>query len=165
MSQPEETCQVDVPEFDPTAKVFEDAFREVDKDGNDQLDKKEFRRFMELAGQQKLSQYIFQIIDKDHNGKVSLGEFQEFGRAMFSIVQKGDLKPYLQMIFKACDKGNKGWLTVKEFQKFMKYSGNKVGFFQRKKEFKNWDENGNGKIEFEEIMAKIKFVMANMSKK
>lgn len=162
MAAPAETLQVDVPTFDPSDKIFEEAFREVDTDKSGHLDKKEFHRFMVLAGQQKLSKYIFNIIDKDNNGRVSLQEFQAFGRAMFAIVQQGNLQPYLKMIFEACDKENKGYLTSSQFMKFMKYTGNKVGFFQKKKEFKNWDADGNGKIEFEEIISKINFVMANL---
>ena len=152
---------------------FREAFASVDADKNGQLDKKEFRRFMVQAGQEKLSKYIFEVIDKDHSGGVSIDEFLEFGQAMWDIVTKKDMTRYLKMIFDACDVGpkgpdgkevKKGYLTYKEFLKFMKYTGAKIGIFERKKAFKNYDEDGNGKIEFSEVMSKINFVLKSMTK-
>ena len=152
---------------------FRETFASVDKNGNGTLDKKEFRQFMILANQEKLSKYIFEVIDKDHSGDVSIDEFLEFGQAMWDIVTKKDMTRYLRMIFDACDHGKKGpdgketkkgYLTYKEFLKFMKYTGAKIGFFQRKSAFKNYDQDGSGTIEFNEIMAKINFVLSAMAK-
>ena len=152
---------------------FREAFDKVDTNHNGRLDKKEFRQFMIQAGQERLSKYIFEVIDKDHSGDVSLDEFLEFGQAMWDIVTKKDMRRYLKMIFDACDVGSKGadgkevkkgYLTYKEFLKFMKYTGAKIGLFERKKAFKNYDEDGNGKIEFSEVMSKINFVLKSMTK-
>lgn len=151
---------------------FRDAFNAVDENHNGTLDKKEFRKFMVQAGQERLSKYIFEVIDKDHSGDVSIEEFLEFGQAMWDIVTKKDMTRYLKMIFDACDKGKKGpdgkevkkgYLTYKEFLKFMKYTGAKVGFFQRKKAFRNYDEDHSGTIEFTEIMSKINFVLQSIT--
>jgi len=159
MADDRETCEVNVPAIDPTDEIFTATFQEFDTDHSGHLDKKEFHKFIAKAGQGKLSAYIFKIIDADGNGKVSLDEFLLFGRAMNAVMQHRDPGPYMRMIFDACDKGRKGKLTKSEFLKFMKYTGNKVGLFQRGKQFKAWDADKNGFVEFEEIMTKIKFCL------
>ena len=161
MAEERETCVVNFHKFDPADRLFEQAFHEVDHDRNGYLDKKEFREFMIHAKQEKTSKFIFNIIDKDKNGKVSLTEFLEFGQCMWAAISNGDLRPYMKMLFDACDSGNKGYLTLSEFTKFMKYTGNPVSFFKKWKEFKMWDEDGNGRVEFEEIMNRINWILSS----
>ena len=155
-----ESVPVSVPSFDPADKIFEESFREIDRDHNGYLDKAEFKQFMIKARQQHLSKHIFKIIDKDGNGKISLEEFLAFGRVMWAVVTKNNLEPYLKMIFDACDGKKKGWLTKREFYRFLKYTGNEPSLLKRRKQFKKWDTDGNGQIEFSEIMDNIDFVMS-----
>lgn len=159
MSERETVC-VDIQGFDPADDIFKTAFEQVDKDRNGFLDKKEFRQFMIQAKKEKVSKYMFNVIDKDRNGRVSLPEFLEFGRAMWAIISTGDSRAYMKMLFDACDTSDKGHLTKKEFLRFMKYAGSPVSFFQREKQFKKWDADGDGTVDFEEIMQKINFVLS-----
>lgn len=152
-----EIVEVEMPSFDPADKIFSDAFAEVDKNGSGALDKKEFREFMVQANQGKISKYLFNIIDKDHSGKVTLDEFLAFGRAMYQFVTAGDVTSYARMIFEACDKDKNGQLSMSEFCKFMKYTGNDVSVFKRKKTFKQWDSDGNGTIDFDEVVKRMEF--------
>lgn len=152
-----EVIEVEMPSFDPADDIFKEAFAEADKNGSNALDKKEFRQFMKQAGQGKLSKYIFNIIDKDHSGKVSLDEFLAFGRAMYTFVANGDVTSYARMIFDACDTDKSGALSMKEFLKFMKYTGNDVSFFKRKKIFEGWDEDKDGTIDFDEVVKRMEF--------
>lgn len=153
-----ETLEVALPVWDPCDEIFKTAFQQVDTDQSGFLDKKEFRQFMIQAKKEKVSKYLFNVIDKDHNGKVSLAEFLEFGRATWAIVSSGDARAYMRMLFDACDVSHKGQLTKKEFLKFMQCAGAPIGFFQRGKQFKKWDADGNGTVDFDEIMQKINFV-------
>lgn len=155
-----ETCVVNIDNFDPSDKLFVQAFHDVDTDKNGYLNKSEFRQFMIEAKQEKVSKYIFHVIDKDKNGKISLDEFLEFGRVLWSVISKGELRPYMKMLFDACDTGNKGYLTLNEFQKFMKYTGNPVGFFEKRKIFKAWDQDGNGRVDFDEIMNMVNWILS-----
>ena len=67
-----ETCVVNIDNFDPSDKLFVQAFHDVDTDKNGYLNKSEFRQFMIEAKQEKVSKYIFHVIDKDKTGKYHL---------------------------------------------------------------------------------------------
>jgi Ca2+-binding EF-hand superfamily protein len=140
--------------------AFRQAFSEVDNDGSGELDKKEFRQFITATGQDFGNKYIFQIVDADRSGKISIDEFLQFGRAVAGMALNGDFKQYLKLVFTSCDVGRKGALTCKEFLKFMKYIGQPVGFFNRKKVMKLYDGDGNGTIDFNEILGHLKLTPA-----
>lgn len=161
-----ETFDVAVPNLgqidEECVAAFTESFNSVDKDRNGTLDKKEFKKFMEHANQAHQSKYMFNIIDVNKDGRVSLEEFLKFGEAMWDVVTKGDMRKYMKMIFDACAQTNKNELNQDEFVKFLKYTGTKVGVFERKKVFKKYDRDGSGTISFDEIMKNINFVMAGM---
>jgi Ca2+-binding EF-hand superfamily protein len=98
---------------------------------------------------------VFDIVDSDHSGAISCDEFLRFGRSLCDISARGDLRRYLNLVFDSCDIGRKGKLTQKEFLTFMKYIGTDVGFFSEKKIFKQFDADGNGTVDFDEILAHI----------
>lgn len=55
-----------------------DAFRYVDKDGDDQIDRWEVRNFFRSYGSKtKVADTFFDTLDKDREGKISYREFQE----------------------------------------------------------------------------------------
>jgi Ca2+-binding EF-hand superfamily protein len=149
---------ISIPGLDPTMiESFTAAFHRFDTNGNGSLDKKEFRAFLKAAGKDKMSPYMFEVIDTDHSKTVSLAEFLQWGQALWDVAQARDMRRWLKMVFDACDSNKQGKLTQKEFLKFMKYCGAPVGFFARKKTFKAFDADGNGLVEFEEIMATINY--------
>ena len=111
----EDPITIEVQPINPADKIYEKSFREVDRDHNGWLDKKEFREFMIKAKLEHISKYIFKMIDKDGNGKVSLEEFQAYGRVAWACAADNNFEPYMRMIFESVDKGAKGYLTKKEF--------------------------------------------------
>jgi Ca2+-binding EF-hand superfamily protein len=142
---------------------YREIFARYDTDGNGQLGRKEFRKFLEEASIWNLTEYAFDIVDSDHSGGVSFEEFFRFARAdedrvhvsrreADSSPRKADDRRFFNMVFDSCDMGKKGALTRSEFFRFMKYIGRPVRFFNRKKTFNQCDVDRNGSIDLEEIL-------------
>jgi calcium-binding protein CML len=149
-----------LPEFEPSREEeFRAAFEQVDTDNNHELSKEEFKQFIELTKQTANSKYVFDIIDTDHSGAISLDEFFRFVKALSEFKGSGEPRRYLSLVFLSCDIGKKGTLTQKEFIKFMKYIGHDVGFLNQKKIFKQFDNDGNGTIDFDEILAHLNIII------
>jgi Ca2+-binding EF-hand superfamily protein len=150
------TVQVALPAINQELEpVFRENFARLDTDGNGELDKKEFMAFLEITGQTANNKYVFEIVDCDHSGAISFDEFLRFARSLSDIAARGDVRRYLSLVFASCDIGKKGTLTQKEFINFMKYIGHEVGFLSQKKVFKEFDDDGNGTIDLNEILAHI----------
>jgi Ca2+-binding EF-hand superfamily protein len=151
---------VAIPDLDPKmADSFTQTFKRFDKNRNGRLDKEEFRAFMESLHQGDPNKYLFRIIDADRSGTVSLDEFLAWGQAVRDLAQAKDVRRWLKMVFDACDPAHTNVLNKKQFFKFMKYCGAPVAVLQRSKIFKTFDGNGNGTIEFAEIMDNVNFVI------
>jgi Ca2+-binding EF-hand superfamily protein len=150
------TVQVALPAIDQALEpIFRENFSRLDTDGNGELDKNEFKTFLEITGQTVNNKYVFDIVDCDHSGAISFAEFLRFARSLSDISARGDVRRYLSLVFSSCDIGRKGTLTQKEFLKFMKYIGHDIGFLSQKKVFKQFDADGNGTIDLDEILAHI----------
>jgi Ca2+-binding EF-hand superfamily protein len=132
--------------------LYREAFAQVNTDGNGQLTKQEFRQFAAKCDPPIVCPYLFEIIDTNHNETISIEEFMAFAHSMTRIVANGDFEACLKLVFDSCDKGKKGKLTPEEFHTFMKYVGQPVGFFIRGQTLKIVDADGNGTIDFKEIM-------------
>lgn len=144
-------------------------FRQIDTDESGRIDRKEFQRFLIKTNQHKDNKYLFDIADANHDGTISLDEFLKLMISLWQMSTTGDGTAYTRLIFNTCDVGKKrdingkeikkGYLTYKEFVKFMKISRfhGDLGFFDRKKLFRIYDEDGDSKIRFEEIMTKLRF--------
>jgi Ca2+-binding EF-hand superfamily protein len=154
MAEKKLTIQVALPAIDQALEpVFRENFVRIDSDGSGHLDREEFATFLELSGQTANNKFVFDIVDADHSGSISLDEFLRFARALGDIASKGDLRRYLSLVFASCDIGRKGTLVEKEFVTFMKYIGHPIGFFKKGKTFKQFDADGNGSLDLDEIMA------------
>lgn len=144
-------------------------FRQIDTDESGRIDRNEFQRFLIKTNQHKENKYLFDIADANHDGTISLDEFLKLMISLWKMSTTGDGTAYTRLIFNTCDVGKtrdqngkevkKGYLTYKEFVKFMKISRfhGDLGFFDRKKLFRIYDEDGDGKITFDEIMMKLRF--------
>ena len=61
------------------------------------------------------------------------------------------------MTFKNMQVDYVGGLKKKEFLKFMKLMNTPVGFFEKRRVFKEYDADKDGTVDFNEIMANIYF--------
>jgi Ca2+-binding EF-hand superfamily protein len=129
------------------------AFERFDRDANHQLDRKEFRKFMQEVAPADRKKYIFDVVDSQHTGWISLEAFLRFARAMADISDgRNDSRRFFSLVFESCDEGGKGSLTRWEFCKFMRRIGRPIPFFQQKKKFRDCDIDGNGAIDLDEIL-------------
>jgi Ca2+-binding EF-hand superfamily protein len=145
---------------DSMEPTFIQQFHAIDRDGNGQLDKAEFRAFLKASGAPDGTRYLFDIIDVDHSGTISLQEFLDFCRALGDITAIGDLRPYLRLVFAACDRHKKGGLNPDEFYQFMKYTGQPVKNFNNSALFKRVDVDDSGTVELNEIFNRVRFTLS-----
>jgi Ca2+-binding EF-hand superfamily protein len=146
--------------WDPhVTKIFTDTFKAVDADHDGVIDRQEFEKFLKECGQARLARHMFDVVDNNGDGKISLEEFLQFGAAMTDMANKLDLTKYLSLVFDCCDVGRKGRLTRSEFSKFLECIGADEEKLGKDKVFDEWDRDQNGTIEFEEILAKVDFVL------
>lgn len=139
-------------------KTYEELFNNLDVDHTGTLNKNEFKKFLQLANIPKSrAKYIFEIVDTDNSGEISYDEYEKFVTRCYLLMNKGMIKEYVRMWFDACDKDKDGALNMDEFVHFIKCCAGKINVLNRKKQFKEWDSDGNGKIDFDEIMSKIIF--------
>lgn len=158
MNQEENENEIEIPtEFKEGSKLL---FDYCDKDNSGEIDYKEFKQFLELSKIPKSrAKYMFPMIDTDHSGKISYKEYENFVNLCYKFVATGDIRSYVRFWFDFCDEDKDQALNMKEFVRFIKCCAGKINVLNRKKQFKEWDRDGNGKVDFEEIMSRIVFKM------
>ena len=132
-------------------KDLEEAFKSADTNGDHTIDRKEFMVAMDGHIKKKVAKYIFDAVDQSGDGKITLDEFNKFMLACIAVDSANNFVELFRLEFDACDKGKKGYLTMKEFVRFAKMNNVSINFFNKKKQFKAFDANGDGKIDWEEV--------------
>ena len=138
-----------------------ETFRKADKDGNGTLDKKEFVAALGPVLPGKSAKYIFYAIDADDSGSISKDELENFLKICVRVKQTGIFDDFLALLFRACDKKHKGYLTTNEFVRFCKMMSAKINFFTKKKMFKSFDIDGDGRLELAEIQQMYRQIMGS----
>ncbi|OHS93143.1 EF hand family protein [Tritrichomonas foetus] len=161
MSQAQTIVPVTISTFDKQyLESLKADFANYDADSSGCLDKKEFTNWLTNNGTpEKKAKHIFDIADADRNGRISFEEFRNFATTSDNIVIHGNLDAYIQMVFNAVDRKNTGHLNFAQFKQFMKYMDTPLGFFNARKMFRQYDEDGNGTVEFEELSKILNFQM------
>jgi Ca2+-binding EF-hand superfamily protein len=114
------------------AKMAEEQFKKLDKDGDGQLTLDEFKG---RRAEGKMAEELFKILDKNEDGKVCIEEFKD--------------KPP-EFRFKMMDKDGDGVLTFEEF----KGRREKPEDVEKAEQyFKRLDTNGDKKVCLEEFKA------------
>lgn len=135
-------------------------FSKYDTDKDGRLFKKEFVQWLVDGGtKKKVAKHLFYVADTNNDGSLSLDEFRQFAQIQQDMIVKNDIEKYVNLIYTSVKSRGKypGGLKKKEFLKFMKLMNTPVGFFDRKKVFKEYDADDNGTVDFNEIMSKIYF--------
>lgn len=147
--------------FDP--KYLESVSRDYSKydtDGDGCLSQEEFIKWLVDSGtKEKVARNLYYVADNNVDGQLSLEEFKEFAKIQHDMVVKGETEKYAKLIYDSVKLHNRssGGLNKKEFLQFMELMNIPVGFFKRGKIFKQYDSDGNGKVDFDEIMKEFNF--------
>lgn len=141
--------------------ALEHEFGKFDSDKNGRLDETEFCQWLVAGGvKEKVAKDLFFVADSDNDGTVSLEEFKNYAQLRENMVNKNEILPFAKNIYNAIKSrsGNKDiGLNKKEFLKFMDLMNFHVKFTQKRKTFKAYDMDGNGTVEFDEIMRQFDY--------
>lgn len=127
-------------------------FDGIDKDHSGELDLKELKTFMDLNNlEPQFANLALKLFDKDGNGQISFDEFIEFTKALGKLDK--DPMTLQKMLFSTLDKDGSGDLDVKEIHSFFNYfSPEPITEEDVQNIVDNLDEDGDGKLSFDEIM-------------
>ena len=142
--------------FDSLAKDFS----KYGLNGDGFLNKKEFVLWSTDRGtDKKVAKHLFYVADFNNDGILSLDEFRHFALIQQEMIVQDEVHKYARMIYTSVRSrcNYPGGLKRKEFLKFMELMNTPVGFFERKKIFKQYDTDKDGTVDFNEIMARIYF--------
>ncbi|KAK8866865.1 hypothetical protein M9Y10_009833 [Tritrichomonas musculus] len=161
MSADRETVDFSYQDFDPKyLESLSHDFYKFDTNGDGRLDKKEFVQWLVEGGtKEKAAKNLFYVADTNNDGSLSLDEFKRYAQLQQNMILKGDVEEYVRNVYNSVKArgGNHSGLNKKEFVKFMELMNTPVSFFKKGKIFKEYDTDGSGTIEFDELMRKIYF--------
>lgn len=124
----------------------------IDVDKSGELDLKELKFFMDKNNlEPQFANLAVKLFDKDGNGQISFDEFIEFTKALGKLEK--DPNVLQKMLFSTLDKDGSGDLDVKEIHSFFNYfSPEPITEEDVENIVANLDEDGDGKLSFNEIM-------------
>lgn len=147
--------------FDPKyLEAISRDYSKYDTDGDGSLSQEEFVQWLVDSGtKEKVARYLYYVADNNIDGQLSLEEFKEFAKMQHDMVVKGETEKYAKLLYDSVKvhSKTKGGLDKKEFLQFMELMNIPVGFFSRRKVFKQYDADGDGRVDFDEIMQRINF--------
>lgn len=127
-------------------------FDSIDADHSGELDLRELKFFMNANNlEAQFANLALKLFDKDGNGQISFDEFVEFTKALSQL----DKDPIIlqKMLFSTLDKDGSGDLDAKEIYSFLNYfSPEPITQDDVDNIVENLDEDGDGKLSFDEIM-------------
>ena len=127
------------------------SFNNIDSNKNGFLSKEELSQFM-LSNQldPRFVDAIFRIFDKDSDGELCFEEFLDY----IDACNKSAIDPtYLfKLIFDSIDTDHDKALDASEMVEFGKLIGLTLTLEQAEEDIKTLDTDGNGKLEFHELL-------------
>ncbi|KAH0789692.1 EF hand family protein [Histomonas meleagridis] len=149
----------DIPKYQFTQEQLDAlrlSFNGIDSDKNGYLSKQEISQFMQ-ANQldPRFVEAIFKLFDKNQDGELCFDEFLEY----IDACNKSAIDPtYLfKMIFEAIDVDHDGSLDAAEMVEFGKLTGFPMTLEQAQEDIKVLDNDGNGKLDFQELLKAFGF--------
>ncbi|XP_045182503.1 neo-calmodulin-like [Mercenaria mercenaria] len=140
----------------PGSKQFEkdikDMFKLFDKDGDKSLSTEEISKALKSMGvclTYKEIQVALKDIGKNKHGKIEFKEFREF---LIRQYKSKSLEAQARESFRIFDRDGNGTIDRKELKHAMKMLGEELSDEEVEQMMKEADENGDGKINFEEFL-------------
>ncbi len=136
---------------------FRCAFELFDKDRDGSITIKELGTVIENLGQNPSEADLKEMIkevDLDGNGDI---DFNEFLVLMASKMRTHDSEEEMYEAFKVFDKDGNGYVGRKDFSIIMKHLGEELTDEEIEEILKDWDEDDDGQLNFEEFKNMMTF--------
>lgn len=150
------------PEFNPRQYIsseftekdilqIKEVFDSFDIDRNGTITPNDLRNSLQAFGFNATKETIYDIMaefDENESGGLS---FKEFLQMLMVKSQFTESRNEVQKVFSKYDYNRKGWITCEDLKMMGKELGEEIENEELEQMFKNADENGDGKINFEEF--------------
>merc|ERR1711962_833782 len=134
-----------------TTDILRDAFLEFDQNSDGYISKDELHNVMSSFGydvtQKELDEMV-KLVDADGNDLIDFHEFSSLMEGYLSVV---DVDQEIRNLFAIIDINQDGFLSAKEIRSMMKKLGEKPRKKDIRKMMKEADNNGDGKISYDEF--------------
>ncbi|XP_059090229.1 neo-calmodulin-like [Tigriopus californicus] len=136
-------------------EAFKSAFDMFDKNQDGTISTKELHAAMRRAGQNPTEAEVQDMINEvDVDGSGYL-EFPEFCLMMHKKLNEGDQENDLKEVFRVFGKDETGCITADELKFVLTHLPGKVTYKEIDEMIKTVDENGDGKINYQEFRVMI----------
>merc|ERR1719461_2046319 len=129
-------------------ETFRKVFKEFDKDGDSFINKKELKNLLarwKVIVSDEEADDIMNEIDKNKDGKIDFNEFYDY------MEDQSNPRHDLRQTFKLFDKDGDGYISKKELTDTLELLGKKMGKAQINAILQEADQDGDGKISFDEF--------------
>jgi calmodulin len=133
------------------------AFELFDKDGDGIISIKDLANVISYLGEIPKEQELLELIqhvDKDSSGEI---EFNEFIQLMSEKIKPLNPQEEMMEAFKVFDKDGNGFVSKIDLKQVMHYLGEDLTIEELEEIIKDWDEDGDGQLNFEEFSALMTF--------
>ena len=134
---------------------IKDVFDSFDIDRNGIITPNDLRNSLQAFGFNAAKDTIYDIMaefDENESGGLS---FKEFLQMLMTRSQFTETRAEVQKVFSKYDYNRKGWISFEDLKKMGKELGEDIEEDEIEEMFKNADENGDGKMNFEEFYSVI----------
>lgn len=139
-------------------------FELLNADHSDRLNQNEYKKYFHIFKlPESHAKILFDIIDTDKSGEILYKEYYNFFSSMIKIDDPNNNTSFPKYLLNTYNKDS--YLNMEEFVHYHKVLAYKVNIFNRRKQFNELGTYGNRKIDFEEVMSKLKFGFQQTSHK
>ncbi|CAF1332782.1 unnamed protein product [Adineta ricciae] len=137
-------------------KELRDAFDLFDRDHSGSISSTELKQLLlalNFKPSESLLRKVMKEMDTDGNGTI---EFSEFAKAMSSVYSRALTDEEMHRAFRCFDKDDSGFITRDELRDVLKQLNHNISERRITEVMKAVDENGDGKISFDEFVIMLK---------
>ena len=136
---------------------FRTAFGLFDKEGTNKLSIKELTSaltFLKLEPQEKDVKEMLKKVDKDGKGNIGFTEFLEL---LYDKMNDDDPKSQMMETFRIFDRDGNGFVSKSDLKEVMHFLGEDLNEDELDEIIKDWDEDGDGQLNYEEFETLMTF--------